>query len=191
MHVLRVVRVLVVVLIGLVLVAGLTSVFTARPDLQTAKRNVDKTWTTLQADVAAHDRLLGQANDQLRKEQGPIRDLVTDVDAALGRWNSATHGGSVATQVRAANDLEELGRRLVAAARHSPRVAADVAAKQAVDQYAADPDFAKATLTTSVAYNKAVAAYEHERRGPVRSLVAKLLRDDEIPAFAPAPAPPQ
>ncbi len=115
---------------------------------------------------------------------GPVRELADSVRSALDRWQSAASRKNVEAQVRAANTLEAAGRRLVAAAHASDRVKTDADAKAAIDAFAAD--------TTSgdrvKAFNDAVQKYARERRGPVRSVVASLLGNPDIPAFEPATA---
>ena len=48
----------------------------------------------------------------------------------------------------------------------------------ALAQFLRDPSRAAA-----VAFNQKVASYEHERRGPVRAVVASVLGDDAIPVL--------
>jgi hypothetical protein len=91
--------------------------------------------------------------------------------------------------VRAANDLEALGRRLVATATESKRVRADAQARAAVQGYATDPGYTAASIDADVdAFNEAVIDYERQRHGPVRGPVAQLLGREDIPTFAPVPS---
>jgi hypothetical protein len=71
---------------------------------------------------------------------------------------------------------------MVASARQSPQVKANESVVNQVDVYAGDQSYAGAS-----AFNAAVASYEKERRGPIRGIVASMLRDDDVPAFSPAP----
>jgi hypothetical protein len=190
MHVFRVLRVLLPIAIVLAIVAGVAAVLSARPDLQRAERDVDHAWTPVAQGLAPHYRLLSTADDKLVTIPGPSRDIANEVRAALARWNSVSSSGSVTTQVRAANTLEALGRRLVAAARVSKRAQADAATRNAVEEYAADPVYASGNVAAAVtAFNKAVMEYEQQRTGPVRGVVATLMGDREIPAFTRIPTP--
>ena len=83
MHVLRVVRVLLLVLVAAVVVGAASSVLSARPDLQNAKRNVDTSWSALSGPLNERYLLLADANEKLQPIPGPIRGLVGDVGAAL------------------------------------------------------------------------------------------------------------
>jgi hypothetical protein len=163
------------------LVFGVVSVLSARPELRKAERAVADAWTPLQGQLTTRYRLLDETGTTLAQLGGPVRELAGSVDVALTRWNSVTSGGTVATQVRAANEVEALGRRLVAAARASERVKANAEASEALNRYAGDRSFGAAGD-----FNAAVREYEEERQGPVRSLVAAFLGTDDIPAFQPA-----
>ena len=178
MHVLRVVRVLLPVLIVAAVVGAGSSVLSARPGLQKAKRNVDTSWSSLSGQLEHRYVLLTAVDDKLRPIPGPIRTLVGDVDGSLARWRDVRAHTSVATQVTAANDVEALARRLVAAAAASPRLRTNAAVLAALAQFLADP-----SRTAAVAFNQKVASYEHERRGPVRAVVASVLGDDAIPVL--------
>jgi hypothetical protein len=184
MRVLRAVRFLIPFLLVAVLVVAVVSVFSARPDLQNAKRNVSVTWHPLADELARRYLFLAAANQRVQPLPGTTRALADDVNAALARWKDARDGGSLTEQVDAANQLEDLGRRLVATAGASARVQGDAAAKAAVAKFATDRSF-----TGSVAFDSAVSSYHKQRQGPLRHLVATALGYKEIPAYAP-PVPP-
>lgn len=186
MSALRMPRVLVLVGIVLVVVIGGVSVASARPDLQNAKQSVGRTWTQLRGDLTGRYTRLKAADDAVRGYSGPVREIADQLDAALVGWNNSANG-SVASQVAAANQLEPLGRRLVATARASERVKRDQAAASAIDAYASDPTFANKSVFGNIgAFNNAVARYERERRGPVRVALATVLGDGNVPAYTPA-----
>ena len=190
MRVFRVLRVLLPIAIVLAVVAGVAAVLSARPDLQRAERDVDHAWTPVAQGLAPHYHFLSTADDKLVTIPGPSRDIANEVRAALAQWNSVSAGGSVTAQVRAANTLEALGRRLVAAARASKRAQADASTHNAVEEYAADPLYASGNVAAAVTtFNKAVMDYEQQRTGPVRGVVATLMGDREIPAFTRIPTP--
>jgi hypothetical protein len=145
---------------------------------------VERAWVPLSNDLAHHYFLLAAADRQVLGLSGPVRELADDVRTALDQWQAAASRKSVDAEVRAANALEAVGRRLVAAARVSNRVNGDAATKRAVDAFAGD------TLSGDRvrAFNDAVRKYARERRGPIRSVVASFLGNHDIPAFEPAPA---
>jgi hypothetical protein len=80
--------------------------------------------------------------------------------------------------VAAANDLEALARRLQATAAASPRVKSNAAVLTAWSQFLSDSSRAAA-----LDFNQKVSSYEHERRGPVRAVVASILGDGAIPVL--------
>ncbi len=179
MHVVfRVLRVLMPVLLIGAIVAIVVSVLTARPQLQSAERKVDASWNALAPQLGARYNLLAAADTQLRPIPGPVHSLVADVDTAITRWRDAQAHGSVRQQVLAANSLEAYGRRLLAVAAASPRVAGSAGAKQALAAYLADRSF-----TAAGSFNGTVATYERERRGPVRGVVASVMGIADIPAL--------
>ena len=185
MHVLRVVRVLLLVLIVAAVVGAGSSVLSARPDLQKAKRNVDASWSSLGTQLDhRYVVLLANVDAKLGPIPGPIHTLVGDTDAAIAHWKDERAHGGVAAQVGAANDLEALARRLVATANQSPRVkAANAAVLPALALFLDDQSRGPAATT----FNQNVVSYEHERRGPVRAIVASILRDGAIPALDTTP----
>lgn len=182
MHGLRITRMLLPLLIVAVAVFGIVSVLSARPDLQDAKKHVDQTWTPVRDALTTRYVSLKNVTDELKKMPGPVRELAGSVDAALTTWQT-TANSSVATQVRAANNVEALARRLITTARASDRVKNDSNASPLIDAYVQNSSLSLATLAT---FNDAVARYERQRRGPLRGVVADLLGDRDIPALSPA-----
>ncbi len=178
MHVVRVVRVLLPVLIVAAIVGAGSSVLSARPDIEKAKRNVDTAWSSLSTGLDHRYLLLAAVDDQLRPVPGPVHSLVGSVDTALARWRDVRAHGGLATQVEAANDVEGLGRELIATAAASPRVHGNSSVLVALAKFLSDGSQRAAT-----AFNANVTSYEHERRGPVRTVVASLLGDGTIPVL--------
>jgi hypothetical protein len=176
MHVLRVVRVLLVVLVVAAVVGAGSSVLSARPDLQTAKRNVDASWATLAPLLDQRYLRLAAVNDQLKTVEGPVHTLVGDTDTALAHWRDVRQHAGVATQVEAANQVEGVARRLLATQAASPRVQGNADILTSVGKFLGDN-----THNAAADFNDAVAGYEHERRGPVRAVVAAALGDSSIP----------
>jgi hypothetical protein len=182
MVVLRALRVLLPLAIVLAIVAAGVSIFTARPDIQRARKDVNQAWSPLSTQLQGRYQALENVDKQLLFFGGPVHQLAAQVETSLGSWRHAISTNDVSGEVRAANDLEALGRRLVASARQSPQVKANEGVVNEVDVYAGDESYAGAS-----AFNAAVASYEKERQGPIRGIVAAMLRDDDVPAFSPAP----
>lgn len=178
MHVLRVVRVLLVVLVVAAVVGAGSSVLSARPDLENAKRKVDSAWTTLAPALDRRYLQLAAVNDALRPVPGPVHGLVVNTDAALAHWRDVRRNGGVAAQVAAANDVEALARRLLATQAVSPRVRGNATLSKAVVEYVD-----MSTHNAAADFNGTVESYEHERRGPLRAVVASVLGDASIPTI--------
>jgi hypothetical protein len=184
MHVLRVVRVLLLVLIVAAVVGAGSSVLSARPDLQNAKRNVDTSWSSLSTQLDHRYELLAKVDEALRPIAGPIQTLVGDVATAITHWTDVRAHSGIATQVKAANNLEGLARRLVATAGASPRVTSNErTVLPALGNFLEN----RAKTAAGAAFNENVVKYENERRGPVRAIVASLLGDSEIPVLDATP----
>jgi len=179
MRVWRVLRVLIPVLVVSVLIAGVVAVLAARPDIESAKDDVDAQWALLVPTLTTRYEALAQVDEPLKGIAGSIRTVATDVDTALQRWRQVEDGGAIDTQVRAANGVEVASRRLLAVVALSPRV--DEPTRQALAAYrdGAQPD--------ATAFNASVATYQAERRGPVRQVVANLVGGGDIPGLATPP----
>ncbi len=179
MYVLRLLRIFVPLLVVAAIVAGSVLVLTARSDLQRSRQRVDGAWAPLRTLLDRRYLTLLSANDRLQSVPGPLHQLVEQVSAAYGTWHSLErHNGSVTAEVVAANDLESLGRRLVLAARATPRLAGDTAALA--------PTNALAALTPPTAaehFDAAVDSFEQARSRPARSLAARILGYGSIPTY--------
>jgi hypothetical protein len=178
MHVLRVVRVLLVVLVVAAVVGAGSSVLSARPDLDNAKRNVDTAWTAVAPQLDARYLQLAAVAQHLSAVAGPVHTVAADASSALAHWRDVRQHGSVAAQVAAANDVEAMARRLLVTQAASPRVRGNATLLNDVDKF-----LSLSTGTTAADFNRAVESYEHERRGPVRAVVAGILGDRSIPTL--------
>jgi hypothetical protein len=179
MHVLRLLRIFIPLLLLAAIVAGVVVVVTSRSDLQRSRKQVEDSWTPLRNELDPRYRALAAANEAVRPVPGPLHQLVGQVTNAYGDWQSLEqHGAGVSSEVVAANDLEALGRRLVLAARAAPRLVGNAAALGVVSVFAA--------LTkpkTAAAFDAAVDQFERERNRPARSIAARILGYKSIPAY--------
>ena len=107
------------------------------------------------------------------------------VDGAVTHWQDVRAHGAMASQVEAANNIEALARELVATAAASPRVQGNAVVSLLLTQFVKD-----ASRTAASGFNRNVTSYEHERRGPVRTVVASLLGDTTIPVLDTTPTTP-
>jgi hypothetical protein len=167
--------VLVVLLAG----GGLAAyALTARPDLDDARDAASERWLAVREPLDARYARLAAANDAVRDAAGPDRDVVRDLDAAIGRWSDLfdSRDGTVADEVRAANDLEGLARRLAAVVAGSPVLRGDEAVTAALAALGETP-----VPEVAASFDELVRAYERERQGRLRRLAAGLLGYDELP----------
>src|SRR5215831_8824662 len=95
-HVLRVVRVLLVVLVVAAVVGAGSSVLSARPDLETAKQNVDSAWTTIAPALDARYLQLAAVAGALQSVPGPVHSLVGQTNTAVAHWRAVRQHGSIA-----------------------------------------------------------------------------------------------
>ena len=174
MRIMRAMRFLIPLLLVGALVVLATSFLSARPSLQSAKKNVDVTWQPLATQLGRRYMLLAAVDQKLHNVQGPTAQVVTQLDRALSRWSRAQTHASVREQVTDANSLEALGRRLAT----MPRLQSLTDAKAAMTTYANDRSYDGASL-----FNAAVVRYHRDLQGPIRAPVASLLGYSEIPTF--------
>jgi hypothetical protein len=150
----------------------------ARPDLDEHRDAAQARWAALRPALDERYELLGALNDQVRNASGPDRDVVRDLDVALATWGDATEEGDVAREVRSANELEGLARRLAITVDASPSLSASGAVRAATSQ------FAEAPVPGGVrAYDAAASAYESQRRGTLRALVADAFGYEMLPSL--------
>jgi hypothetical protein len=168
-----------------VLVGGGILALTARPDLDNARQDAETRWNALRRPALdARYELLASVNDALEASGGPRRDIIDEVDEALRAWQTNKRS-ALDAQVRDANELEALGRRLTRAITTSARLKAIPQVLTPANRYrtAEVPEAARG-------FNRAVADYEDERSGTLREPIAGLLGFDPIPTYdAPAAAP--
>ena len=179
MLVLRILRIFVPLLLVAAIVAGTVLVLTSRSDLRRSRHAVEDAWPPLRGALDTRYKVLSVADDAVKSVPGPLHQIVTDVEAAYASWRSLEqHDASVASEVAAANDLESLGRQLVAAARVAPRLSGNTAALAeigAYDKLAPPP--------SAAAFDAAVTRFERDRNRPAHSLAARVLGYDSIPAL--------
>jgi hypothetical protein len=180
MHVLRLLRIFIPLLILAAIVAGSVLVVSSRADLQRSRKQVDDTWLPLRGALATRYGALSAADTSVQSVPGPLHQLATQVSVAYNHWHDLVvhSGSSVTSEVNAANDLESLGRRLVIAARAAPRLTGNPAALVKVNAFAA-----LVQPVSAAPFDAAVAHFERERNRPSRRLAAKILGYTPIPAY--------
>jgi hypothetical protein len=176
MRVWRVLRVLIPVFVVAVLVAGGVAVLVARPDIESAKDDVDTQWAVLVPTLTANYRLLATAEDRLRAIPGSVSTVATDVDTALQRWRQVENTGAIDSQVRAANDVEAASRRLLVVVTDSPRVKADREATDALAVYLtnAKPPDARAFQCSRLDGRPSSLMLYYRRSAPLQAETVRL-----------------
>jgi hypothetical protein len=172
----------IVLLVVVVVAAGaVIAVLTTRPGLNDARNKVDRRWLTLRPSLVSRYAALTPVEQALVAAGGPDRAVTQDLRAELARWKDlAGRSGSDAdpgAEAAAANSLEALARRTRANmvnGKLNGNQALSTALQSFDTKVPAPPDAVGA-------YNQAVRAYQHERRGTVRSAVASLLGYGERP----------
>jgi hypothetical protein len=174
------------VVVALLVVTGIGLTVSARPPLDDARSTAQARWRDLSRALDARYNRLGALESAVAAAGDRDRPVVAGLERTLRRWRDV-RGQGAAVAVPVANDLEGLGRRLLAVIESSDRLQGngDVASARDAFTRVAVPDAA-------LRYDAAVADYEAERRGTVRRIVAALLGFDALPAFdagAPAASP--
>ena len=195
MHVLRLLRIFIPLLIVAAIVAGAVLVFTSRSELQRSHRAVETSWTPLRHELDTRFKSLKAANLLVSTVPGPLHAVVADVGVAYTEWTVLEDSDSgVTTEVKSANKLEALGRRLVQAARKAPRLGGNAPALAALAAFARLKGN-KSALTAieslanlsppegSADFNAAVEHFEKERNRPASQPAARILGYGSIPSY--------
>jgi hypothetical protein len=181
MHVLRLLRIFIPLLLVAAIVAGIVVVMTSRNELKQSHDQVESTWIPLRTALDQRYNTLDAARTAVQSVPGPVKEVAAEVATAYDNWHK--HSGSVSSQVANANNLESLGRRLVVVSRAAQRLQGQTAALNAVNTFAA-----LKPPTQSAAFDDAVTHFEAERHRPARTLAARILGYSEIPTYySPAP----
>ena len=179
MHFLRLLRIFIPLLVIAAIVAGVVVVLSSRSELQSARRQVTETWQPLRAELDTRYTTLAAAEKAVSSVPGPLHRIVVQVESATNDWHDLlTNGGSIASQVTTANNLEALGRRLVQAARAAPRLAGKPELVTINDYASSAPP--RAAIAP---FEEAVTRYERERNRPARRLAATILGYKSVPAY--------
>ena len=175
----RLLRIFIPLLVIAAVVAGVIVVLTSRSELQSARRQVNATWPPLRTELDTRYKVLEVADAAVKDVPGPLERIVVQVESAVDDWqNLLKNGGSVGSQVAAANKVEALGRRLVQAARAAPRLRG-TQELTTINTYASSP----APREAIAPFEEAVIRYERERNRPARRLAASILGYKSVPAY--------
>lgn len=165
-----------------VLVGGVAAlVLTQQPKLDDARTAVDDSWKPLLADdqLPVRYQTLEGALSAFDAAGGADRDVSKDLHAALEAWTAAVKDGDAGAQVKAANEVEAQGARLLANVLGSQRLKGDAAVTDSLVKYAQttpNPDLVNA-------YNRAAHDYEDTRTDALAQPVARVLGFDARPVL--------
>lgn len=131
----------ILVVVALVLLAlAVAFVIASRAHLADSRRAVDARWTPLRSPLTERYLAVGEVN-ALAREVGGDRDVVRELDTALGEWRTTGATGRTArdpqAEVRLANRIEGLTARLVTNVHQVPKLAANTDLAKAADALAA------------------------------------------------------
>lgn len=174
----RTARRLIIALLVLAVAGTAALIGTSRPDLDETQAEAENRWTTVVVPLDDRYETLGALATAVIEAGGTGSDLATETRDAVDTWTVARARRSVEDQVRLANELEGLRRRLTATVEASDVLAAN----ESVGEALRDLD-SQTIPEAGRAYNAAVADYEEERRGILRGLAADVLGFDAMPAL--------
>jgi hypothetical protein len=179
----RRVRWLVIGAVALALAGAVAAVVTIEPEISGARDRVDLRWTPLREPLAARYVTLEVVATELDAAGAAERAVTTALHDSLDRWTKLALRGANHTdlvlEVKTANELEALARRVKANILGSDRLNANLTLQAAVGAF----DLAVVPVPTISAYNRAVRQYEKERSGTINRLVAGALGYESRPVL--------
>ncbi len=168
-------RLIVILVVGLVVAGAVVAVLTSKPDLDDARDRVDARWLVVRPSLVDRYTSLAAVEIALGAAGGPDRAVTKDLHSTLARWNrlakSAKADADAGEEASTANELEGLARRVKANVAASGKLQASTGLTTALQAF----DTAVPKPVTAVdGYNRAVRAYQDERRGFLHRIVASL-----------------
>jgi hypothetical protein len=153
------------------------------PKIGDARDQVDARWTPLRSSLKPRYEALRALASVMHDAGAGERAVTQDLDTVLGRWfnlslKGPTHSDA-GREAETANELEALARRLEANIDGSDRLSLNETVKAAV--LAFHEAFPEDLIADEKSYNRAVRAYERERSGAIKRLVAAVLGYDSRP----------
>lgn len=176
-------RVVVIAILALVLVAVALTVFVGQPRLSSSRSDVDSSWKAVHKALDDRYEKLAAFNAAVAGARGSSKGVVVDLEDELGQWGQLN--GATEAQVEAANQVEGLAARLVAAVAASQKLGGNP------DVIAARDAFGAAVVPSGTVhlYNSAVDTYEAQRTSAWGEPVAVVFGFHPRTAFEPAESP--
>lgn len=166
----RWIRWTVLALVVVVVTGTVILVITVRPGLQDDAQEVRRTWKPLLQPLATRYLALKGVESNLSAAGNKDRELTRELRRRLSDWNLLQSTSDDAAQSRTADDLEGLASRVRATVAASPRLQPNETLKKAIATF----DSARVPAVLITSYNDSVLAYEKNRDGMLRGIVANL-----------------
>jgi hypothetical protein len=154
-------------------------VITVRPGLQDDAQEVRRTWKPLLQPLATRYLALKGVENTLSAAGNGDRELTRQLRRTLSDWDLLQATSDDAAQSRTADELEGLASRVRATVASSPRLQPNETLKKAITTF----DSAKVSAVLIKSYNDSVLAYEKNRDGMLRGIVANLDGYDPHPTL--------
>jgi hypothetical protein len=166
----RWIRWTVLALVVVVVTGTVILVITVRPGLQDDAQEVRRTWKPLLQPLATRYLALKGVERTLTAAGNGDRELTRELRRALSDWDLLQATSDDAAQSRTADELEGLASRVRATVAASPRLKPNETLNKAIATF----DQAKVPPALVQRYNDSVLAYEKNRDGMLRGIVASL-----------------
>jgi hypothetical protein len=181
------VRWIVLVVLALVVAGVGAAVVLSQPELSDARDRVDARWTPLRAPLIARYEALDGVSTAVTDAGAGERAVTKDLDAALARWSDLALQGDnhndPAAEATSAGELESLARRMRANIAASDRLNTNEGVQVAIGAF----DQSVPPPAAVTAYNRAARAYEDQRTGVIRAIVAGILGYESRPQLVLGP----
>ncbi len=166
----RWIRWVVLALVVVIVTGTVILVITVRPGLQDDAQEVRRTWKPLLQPLAARYTQLAGVATALDAAGNGDTDTTKQLKRTLSDWELLAATNDDAAQAETADELEGLASRVSATVKGSDRLRADTGLTAAIAAF----DASKVSPVLVKRYNDTVLAYERNRDGMLRGIVASL-----------------
>jgi hypothetical protein len=175
----RWIRWTVLALVVVIVTGTVILVITVRPGLQDDAQEVRRNWKPLLQPLTARYTALNGVATALEAAGNGDRDTTKQLKRALSDWELLAATNDDGAQARTADELEGLASRIRAIAAGSERLKTNAGLTAAIAAF----DAAKVPPVVVKRYNDTVLAYERNRDGVLRGIVANLDGYDPHPTL--------
>lgn len=175
----RWIRWTVLALVVVIVTGTVILVITVRPGLQDDAQEVRRTWKPLLQSLAARYTALNGVAAALEAAGNGDRDTTKQLKRGLSDWELLAATNDDAAQAQTADQLEGLASRIRATVAGSERLKTNAGLTASITAF----DAAKVPPALVKRYNDTVLAYERNRDGMLRGIVANLDGYDPHPTL--------